>query len=862
MMTAGQEDMSKASKSVFLQKSIGFRTRFLLGTALALLFFCLISAVFIYQREKSQLQDQAYEKTQLVMAAVESSREYVREELRPTMYDEFGNDFFLLQGMSTSYVSRAIMDHFNQVLPQYEYRRVAVNARNPDSEANSLELSMINHFRNNDDLKNWQGMLDVKGQKQFMRFKPVYFRDSCMTCHGDPDDAPEGLIARYGSERGFGHQAGDLAGVMAVGIPVQNALAEIRDQAATVFLALCAGAVLFYLALAFIFNRVVVNNLRGVLHIFREEVEDKSLQDFLPQPDADNDRDELQELTEAAVTMSEHLRQTKQELKNYAQDLEQKVAHRTQALQKSEHLLQEKVKARNQELKALNRISELTTQAVGLSDVWHRVLIQGLQLIPARGAGVYLLDSQHSVLELQYRENAPVLPAQVGTHHPLSADSSDRNPDLPSSIRLALTGSPDRTTVNDADTCLNIPMTCRGRILGVMSFLSSGQEEMNTEQRELLLCIGRQVGIAVESLRDLQQLVHSKELLQTVFDGITDQLVLLDQDLRIKMVNRAYLHRFNVSFADIENRLCFEVHAGLSHICPECGLPQVLESKTACLKEIESSSGEIFLVHFYPVLDENGKVKNIIRYARDITEQKKVEHKIQQTEKLVALGQMSSGVAHEINNPLGIILCYVDLLKRQLASSAQELEDLGIIEQQTMNCKKIVTDLLQFSRKQESRKNPARINQIIKDAAQMFRHQLDKKRIELDLDLPPDLPEINVNADKIQQVVVNLVLNAMQAIGKQGVIALSTWRDPDRDELRFSVWDNGPGVDSTIRSKIFDPFFSTKQTGEGTGLGLAVSYGIIRDHGGEIVLESEKGQWTRFTVILPFSPEDKGYAHA
>lgn len=831
---------------------MGVRSRFLLGTALALLLFCILGAFLIYKREENQLRRQAYAKTQLVMAAVEASRHYVREELRPAMYEQFGRDFFLLPAMSTSYASRAIMEMFNQELPQYEYRRVAVNARNPKSEANSLELSMMNRFRDSPELDNWQGVLSVEDTKQFMRFKPVYFRESCMTCHGSPANAPTELVDRYGAQRGFGHESGDLAGVMAVGIPVQKAFAEIRNQAATVFLALFAGAFLFYLALACIFNHVVVSNLRGVLHVFREEVEDKSLQDFLPPTDPDSPRDEFQELTAAAVTMSDHLRHTQQELKNYAQTLEQKVDQRTEALQQSEQLLQDKVAARNQELAALNRISELTTQAEGVHDVWQRVLAHTLQLIPAHGAGMYLLDTTREKLVLHYGYNATALPEEVACHCPVTDQYSQDTDAFVVSMAQALSAEQCSTApLASGLSCTNIPISCRGRVLGVMSFVNQQTMEINVEQQELLLCIGRQVGIAVESLRDMHLLMQSKELLQTVFDGITDQLVLLDRDLRVQMVNQAYLRRYKVELNDIINRPCYEIHAGLEDICPDCSLPQVLQQKKASSREVESSTGEIFLLHFYPIVGDDGEVENIIRYAHEITEQKKMDQKIQQTEKMVALGQVASGIAHEINNPLGIILCYTDLLKRQLTDIPNALPDVDVIEQQTMNCKKIVADLLQFSKKQENSKSPAHINKIIQDVGQMFRHQLSKNNISLELELDPDLPEINVSADKIQQVLVNLILNAMQAVGEKGSIVIqSAYRD-NYDAIAFVVWDDGPGVEAGIQQKIFDPFYSTKRVGEGTGLGLSVSYGIIQDHGGEISLESERGKWTRFIVTLP-----------
>lgn len=423
--------------------------------------------------------------------------------------------------------------------------------------------------------------------------------------------------------------------------------------------------------------------------------------------------------------------------------------------------------------------------------------------------------------------------------------------DLSGSICQALGGQLSRMTVQGEYSCLNIPMSCRGRVLGVLSFISLENDIIGQEQQELLLSIGRQVGIAVESLNDLHRLAQSKELLQTVFDGITDLLMLLDREFKIKMVNKAYLYRYGVEFHEIQDRPCYEVHLGLLDICPGCALPQVMQSAEPSSEEQHCASGEIFLVHFYPILDETGAVEHVIRYAREITEQKKVEQKIQQTEKLVALGQLASGVAHEINNPLGIILCYVDLLQRQLADFPQGLKDLSIIEKQAMNCKNIVTDLLHFSRGQESSKGFAQPNTIVQEVVQMFRHKLKKNKIELNLDLEPDLPETRLNADKIKQVLVNLLMNALQAVPEKGRIHISSGHAPTQDQLWISVWDNGQGVDANIRNKIFDPFFSTKETGEGTGLGLSVSYGIIKEHGGEITLHSEKGAWTCFTIFLP-----------
>ncbi|WP_052507019.1 c-type heme family protein [Desulfonatronovibrio magnus] len=843
---------SESRNSKFFKLSMGFRSRFLVGTGLILLLVCFVSAFVIYYREKSLLEDSAYSKTELVMASIEASRMYIRDELRPKMIERFGEDFFMLEAMSTSYVGRAVMDNLKRNLPEHSYRRVSINARNPDSEANAMERGMLAYFQDNQNQKNWQGLLENKGDAFYMRFKPVYFEHSCMSCHGSPEDAPAELLSLYGTERGFGHYPGELAGVIAVGIPVQSALAAIQEKATSVFLVVFFGVSLFYLTLIVYFNWTVVSNIRGVLNIFREEVDDDSLPEIFDDQDSN---DEIEVLSAAAQSMASHLKHTREELKKYAQNLELKVEDRTSALKKSEELLKEKVIIRNKELYTLNSIAELTTQARGLADIWPGALGQILKMMPARGVGIYLLDESTGNLRLKFQQQAQDLPVHVQCLQPdrelKSIDLSSASSNMKKSVCSALKGNMHSFKAAGYGHCLNVPLYCRGKVLGIMSFVRVNYAEILPEQKELLLSIGRQMGIAVESLNGLQKLIQSKELLQSVFDGITDLVILMDKNFRIKMVNKGYIDKFKVEPEDVYDIPCYEAHSGLKTACPHCGLNKVVQTKEPYVSESRCGTGEIYLVHFYPVLDENGELESIIRYARDITDQKKVESRIQHTEKLVAMGQLAAGVAHEINNPLGIILCYIDLLKRQLADFPQGLKDLNIIEKQTLNCKQIVTDLLQFSRGQESTKAFASINHTIEDVIQMFRHQFKKQKIDVSLNLEPDMPHVNFDENKIKQVFVNLVMNACQAIQKNGTISIHSRFENESSQVRLTVRDSGQGMDPEIRKKIFDPFFSTKKTGESTGLGLSVSYGIIQDHGGEIYVSSQPSEWTEFTIIMP-----------
>jgi two-component system NtrC family sensor kinase len=268
-------------------------------------------------------------------------------------------------------------------------------------------------------------------------------------------------------------------------------------------------------------------------------------------------------------------------------------------------------------------------------------------------------------------------------------------------------------------------------------------------------------------------------------------------------------------------------------------------------REIQMATGEIFLIYFYPVAINEARPGSIVCYVKDITEQKKMEGKIQHTEKIASIGQLAAGIAHEINNPLGVILCHIDLIKGDASLSTETQADLEIIEKHAGNCRTIIADLLKFAHQQVAVKEPAALNTLLEEGLSMVNSQLRKQEIETHLDLAPDIPPVTVDADKIKQVILNILLNSAQAIGRHGTIWLRSRFDAAGRMAVITIEDDGPGISPAIQGKIFDPFFTTKPPGQGTGLGLSVSYGIIRDHQGDIVVESLPGTPTRFVISLP-----------
>ncbi len=246
--------------------------------------------------------------------------------------------------------------------------------------------------------------------------------------------------------------------------------------------------------------------------------------------------------------------------------------------------------------------------------------------------------------------------------------------------------------------------------------------------------------------------------------------------------------------------------------------------------------------------------------VNNISGLKDMQRQLQQADKLASIGQLASGIAHEINNPLSLVLGYTQLLLRDEQEGSERAEDLRVIEKHARACKTIVRDLLSFAREAPSNKGPGHLHACIQEVLGVVRHQFELDGIRIETVLDEAMPTMTLDASKIKQVFMNLIMNAKQAIKDKGVIRIVTRYDHQGGLGKFQVQDTGCGIPSEQLPRIFDPFFTTKGTGEGTGLGLSVSYGIIKDHGGEISVESEPGRGCTFTVSLPVVGNQQGSA--
>jgi PAS domain S-box-containing protein len=272
--------------------------------------------------------------------------------------------------------------------------------------------------------------------------------------------------------------------------------------------------------------------------------------------------------------------------------------------------------------------------------------------------------------------------------------------------------------------------------------------------------------------------------------------------------------------------------------------------------EVAMGDRKIWLsANLMPLKNEEGAVNAVLCIARDVTENKNLERQLINTERLASMGTLAAGVAHEVNNPLGVILGFADLLLRKADRNSQQYEDLKTIERQGLHCKQVVENLLSFARLGEGIGEFANLNECVQDIIKVVRHTLEMHDIDLELSLADDLPPVKGDPRQLQQVFLNLINNAVSAMPSGGALRIRTLPAPNTSRAVIEFHDEGVGIREEDRDRIFEPFFTTKPEGEGTGLGLFVSYGIITKYGGTIDLVSQtvssgRPSGTTFTIRL------------
>jgi len=377
-----------------------------------------------------------------------------------------------------------------------------------------------------------------------------------------------------------------------------------------------------------------------------------------------------------------------------------------------------------------------------------------------------------------------------------------------------------------------------------------------------------------------QELRGNERFLGNILDAIQDGISVLDLEMNVVRVNET-MRRWYAHAQPLEGKKCYEVYHGRSQACEICPTLRALNTgklEVDCvpLTQADGTAGMLELFAF-PILDDSGQLTGVVEYVRDITAQMQAEEQLKRyrehleelieqrtlelqdsqeqlrrSERLASIGTLAAGIAHEINNPVGQVLLAAQAAHAAGTDPKRLEKPLADIVNYANRCKNIVQNIQRFARKETSHKIPCDLNHITRQAGELMQEYARKRNCKIGYELAENLPKISLNKIGIEQVLVNLIKNAIEARARS--VAIQT--RCNNKEICLIVEDNGEGIPDQVKKRLFDPFYTTRQSRGGTGLGLSLVHGIIREHGGNIDVRGEPGQGTTFTITLPKTADE------
>jgi signal transduction histidine kinase len=436
-----------------------------------------------------------------------------------------------------------------------------------------------------------------------------------------------------------------------------------------------------------------------------------------------------------------------------------------------------------------------------------------------------------------------------------------------------------RRTIAELDLTYYVPCTVRGRTIAYLGVSRTDKSDFLTSlDIELLVTVSGYIGIAIENAR----LYHSLERKMVEYERLKEYSENIVESINVGILAVDLTDRVESWNSQLEELTGIPRDEAVGRLLAELFPPELTE-------QLAASRGESGIQHIYrfvlgqgasanviemPVAGENGHAapparetvvniavaplvsKELEQIGRliifdDITERDELERRLVQADKLSSIGLLAAGVAHEVNTPLAVISTYAQMLGKQVSGDDQKSRLLEKIAKQTFRASEIVNSLLNFSRTSPTAFDELNLNRVIQESLVLIEHQIEKAGIRVQLDLEEQIPTVKGNSGKLQQVFLNLFLNARDAMGAGGTLTVRT--RARGDAVGVEVIDTGHGIQPENLHRIFDPFFTTKAGRKGTGLGLSVTYGIVREHNGLIDVESQPGEGTRFRLEFPLA---------
>jgi two-component system NtrC family sensor kinase len=414
-----------------------------------------------------------------------------------------------------------------------------------------------------------------------------------------------------------------------------------------------------------------------------------------------------------------------------------------------------------------------------------------------------------------------------------------------------------------------MPLVVQNQLLGVLAMGNFSPQPLSDSDEETFKLLGNFLADHIYSIKMIfelessnsvllasqQQLINSRNTLRTLFDNIPESFYIVDESYTLMAVNLSRADRAGTAPRELVGGKCYEGLFRLNSPCPGCLVAKTLDTRVTETRRVHYLQKDQSIleweIHTYLVSEATDKPRQVILLEQNITEKRKLEAELIQSEKLAAVGQLAAGIAHDINNPLTSIIANAQILIADLPEGQPDLLQCArLIELAGTKATQVVRNLLTSARKEEFQFSPVDITESIQRALMLLSHEFISRDINICFNRGYEMPEISASDNHLQSVWTNLIMNSIEAIGDHsGRIDIGT--QFDGENFIVSIQDSGQGIPNEFIGQIFEPFFTTKHSAEGTGLGLTSVKRIIQAHNGRIQVESEEGKGTTFTVVLP-----------
>lgn len=402
-----------------------------------------------------------------------------------------------------------------------------------------------------------------------------------------------------------------------------------------------------------------------------------------------------------------------------------------------------------------------------------------------------------------------------------------------------------------------VPLRAHGTLVGTLVIANPRAGRFAPEDVRLLSTVATHAAVVIANARFFAMVRHAKEQWQTAFDALSEGIAVVDDAGRVRRANRALAAMLGTPIPEVIGRDLADALVGPAPALAELLAAARRGERVQPLVLRSAPLGRAIRLNAARIPAPEHERSSVVVLVEDVTEQQAMEAQLIQSEKLAAVGQLVSGVAHELNNPLTSIAGLSEFLLEQQELGAKDRGHLRVIHEQAERAGRIVRNLLTFARKGPAERAAVDLNDVIRRTLVLMSYDLKLKDITVERDLAP-VPAVLGDRHALQQVVLNLLNNAAQAVAanppaRPRVIHVSTWCD---ERVRLRVADTGPGIPDAVLPQLFTPFFTTKDPGQGTGLGLSISYSIVAAHGGRIAVERPADGGAAFLVDLPPAPAD------